>query len=374
MGWREDNIALVERHFRLEEKGDSPAVLDDMADPPEYVVPALSAGVIATREEIAQIHRYLYDAFTPLRVITEQLTVAEDRVAAQVLVGGVHTGEFFEVAPTGKEIYFHVCSVFEIADGKITRETVYSDPGEFARLATGSDAALEIEFQTTHGAATDATVDAWELKAARRALRNLKTLLHGEPMRELLAEQIVAADARAQEILAGSNGEFRECRVDVTVKGLSATQFAQSMTSKMPLLAAGTPAQAAEVATSWVYPAHPEHYVVPPYMGIVETLGGFPTRVRIILTDDLPPFVTSCADDSYPTKMGFRAELDDGSVFAWLLHEFRDTEAAGDIVLRVLFPATAPDVYFDEHAEHFAVEFRNWIRAAAADIAAADQG
>ncbi|WP_432182399.1 ester cyclase [Streptomyces sp. NBC_00063] len=139
MGWREDNVALVERHFRLEEVGDSAAVLDDMVDPPEYVVPALTSGIVATREEISEIHRNLYSAFTPLRVITEQLTVEEDRVAAQVLVGGVHSGEFLGVAPTGKEIYFHVCSVFEIANGKITRESVYSDTGEFIRLAAEPD-------------------------------------------------------------------------------------------------------------------------------------------------------------------------------------------------------------------------------------------
>jgi hypothetical protein len=243
-------------------------------------------------------------------------------------------------------------------------------------------AEIEIQFQTAHGPASEATVDAWELKAARRALRNLKTLLYGERMRQLLQEQMAEADRRVKEILAVSHGEFRECRVDVIVKGLTATQFIEAMASALKGLM-GTPSETVEVGPK-LLSSHPEHYVftqalIPPYQGIVETIGGLPTRLKTVVPpdvspDDLPAFVASAASDAYPIKQPSRIELDDGTVMAWLLHQYRDTEAGCEIILRVWWPAAAPDIFFDEHAQHFAVEFRNFIRMAAADLATSSAG
>jgi hypothetical protein len=241
-------------------------------------------------------------------------------------------------------------------------------------------AEIEIQFQTAHGPASEATVDAWELKAARRALNNLKTLLYGERMRQLLKEQMAESDARVKEIVAASNGVFRECRVDVTVKGLTATQFAEAISRTLASLskaATGTPAEQVERTTT-LLSSHPEHYVLPPYTGInpgiVETIGGHPTRLKTLPPDDLPAFVTSAESDSYPIKQPARVELDDGTVMGWLLHQYRDTEAGCEFILRVWWPAAAPDIFFEEHAQHFAVEFRNFIRMAAADLATSSAG
>ncbi len=59
--------------------------------------------------------------------------------------------------------------------------------------AAGVATEVEIQFQTAHCKANEATVDAWRLKAARRALRNLKMLLPGEAMLQLLKELISEA-------------------------------------------------------------------------------------------------------------------------------------------------------------------------------------
>jgi hypothetical protein len=106
---------------------------------------------------------------------------------------------------------------------------------------------------------------------------------------------------------------------------------------------------------------HPEHYIPNPFpgsMGIIETLGAMPTRLRIVPTEDVPDFVSATADDAYPIKTPVRAELADGTLFAWIFHEFRDTPEGGDIILRVWWPDAAPEVFFEEHAQHFSVEFR----------------
>jgi hypothetical protein len=234
----------------------------------------------------------------------------------------------------------------------------------------GHSSSLRFKYRTSAGVFGDEAVDGWELKAARRALKNLKTLLHAEPMRELLRDQIEAADRRCKEIVAASKGEFRECRTDINVEGFSATQMMQGMSLVMQLAAQGGKAMD-EYLINFGYPMHPEHYVAPPYqgIGIVETLGGMPTRMRVVPLQlkDLPAFVQALAEESYPYKSGARAELDDGTVWAWLLHEFRDTDTGSDLILRVLWPAAAPEAYFDDHSEHFAIEFRNIIKSLASE-------
>jgi hypothetical protein len=225
-----------------------------------------------------------------------------------------------------------------------------------------------LHFRTSFGTVGEETVDSWELKASRRALMNLKTLLRGQPMRDLLSEQIAAADRYYASLLASSGGKLRECRVDISVEGLSAAAFLQWFAGAIVM----DPEVAAVIR---VFPAHPEHYTTPapPQLGIVEMIGDHIARVHMALVDPatLPPSVTELADETYPLKMGFTCTLEDGTAFAYLLNEFRDNAGGCDIILRVMFPAAAPDALVDGHSEHFCIEFGHWLRAASADVAEA---
>ena len=44
-------------------------------------------------------------------------------------------------------------------------------------------------------------VDSWELKSSHRALKNLKTLLAGQPMLDLIKNQIEEADIYYKDII-----------------------------------------------------------------------------------------------------------------------------------------------------------------------------
>ena len=119
-----------------------------------------------------------------------------------------------------------------------------------------------------------------------------------------------------------------------------------------------------EMALQRLLRAHPEHYMIPPYEeGIVEVIGEHMARLRIVVTDKVPSWVLEYGDPAYPFKKPTVGELDDGTVLFYILHEFRDTEKGCDLILRLLFPEAAPQVFFDEHAEHLAVEFRSGLRA-----------
>jgi hypothetical protein len=232
-----------------------------------------------------------------------------------------------------------------------------------------------VSFKTHLGPAGEAEVDAWELEAARRAVLNLKTLLHDQPMMELLKPQMDAADASIKNDLAKSKGEWRLCRVDGRAEGLTSEKFFGWMMANMRPVAPGSGATPEERLAACLkgYAHHPEHYVVPPgKMGIVETMGGMPTRmeVRPGPLENAPQFVKDDHDPSYTQGLYGHALLEDGTIPNYAYHQFRDTDGGCDFILRVWFPASADRLYGDQHAQHFAIEFRNFMHQAASELAA----
>lgn len=207
----------------------------------------------------------------------------------------------------------------------------------------------------------ESAVDRWELEAARRALKNLKSVAGGRVMMDLLAEQIEAGDRFQKGLVEASGGAYRESRTGFTVRGLSGTDLAAWFQ--------GQAATGRFQDKTLLLNAHPEHYVEPPDYtgGMVETIGGHLTRFTVSVARELPPRVAAFLDPSYPvTLMNALLGLDDGTPFAYCLHQARDTGTGADVVVRVVYPSAAPDSMIEGHCEHLAIEFRSWIRNAAA--------
>lgn len=222
---------------------------------------------------------------------------------------------------------------------------------------------LSLEYTHPNGQAVSSNdVDSWELKASRRALKNLKTLLAGQPMLDLLAPQIEKSDAYYKAVIAKSNGEYKESRIDLKAKGLKVAHFMDWWKEWMGELS--NPEIKQKTFLDTMVPAHPEHYALPPYpSGIVETIGEHIARVQIKPIFDPPAFVRAYGDPSYQPLSAI-GTLDDGSVLFYILQELRDCAEGSEFRLRLLFPAAAPQVFFNEHAEHLAVEFRSFITSA----------
>lgn len=220
---------------------------------------------------------------------------------------------------------------------------------------------VTVEVRTMGRTADESVVDQWELKAARRALRNLKSVAGGQVMMDLLAEQIEAGDRFHHDLIAASGGGYRESRTAFAVRGLGGTELAEWFQ--------GQAATGRFQDKALLLNAHPEHYVEPPQYpgGMVETIGGHLTRFRVSVAGELPAPVAAYLDPAYPvTLMNAELTLDDGTPFAYCLHQARDTETGADVVVRVVYPAAAPDSMIEGHCEHLAIEFRSWIRNAAA--------
>ncbi|KAG0317324.1 hypothetical protein BGZ99_006360 [Dissophora globulifera] len=222
---------------------------------------------------------------------------------------------------------------------------------------------LSIKYSRPNGQTVESNqVDSWELKASRRALRNLKTLLAGQPMLDLLQNQIEVANAYFKDIIERSNGQYGESRIDLQAKGITLAQFMEWW--KVWMVELQKPELKQKVFLDTMVPAHPEHYALPSVGGgIVETIGEHVARVHIQPCVNPPDFVRAYGDPTYQ-QLPAIGTLDDGSVLFYILQEVRDSEEGCDFRLRLLFPAAAPQVFFDEHAEHLAVEFRSFIGTA----------
>lgn len=205
-------------------------------------------------------------------------------------------------------------------------------------------------------------VDSWELFASRRALRNLKCLISQPAMLSLLEPQIRQADAYYHSLLVASKGRYRECRTDLHVKGISMEEMVGTRKRWLHV-----PRE--QMARELLLPAHPEHYATAPYDsdedGIVEVIGEHVARLRVKTTSDVPEWVMAYGDPAYPIKKPTVLELwNSGEVLSYIMHEFRNTKDGSDLILRLLLPEKAPEVFFREHAEHLAIEFRSAVTMA----------
>jgi hypothetical protein len=226
-----------------------------------------------------------------------------------------------------------------------------------------SSSPLSLQYSWKNGQTVENNeVDSWELKASRRALKNLKTLLAGQQMLDLLKDQIEEADVYYKEIIEKSNGEYKESRIDLSAKGITLAQFMAWW--KVWMMELQSPEIKRQVFLDTMVPAHPEHYTLPTTGGgIVETIGEHVARVRIEPCLNPPEFVKAHGDPSF-LQLPAIGYLNDGSILFYILQEIKDSEEGCDFRLRLLFPSAAPQVFFDEHAEHLAVEFRSFIHTA----------
>lgn len=238
---------------------------------------------------------------------------------------------------------------------------------------------VELSVETVQGHADDARLDQWELEASRRILGNLRTLLYGQPMLDLLGEQLDEHDRIFRGYWEASDNQWTECHVLVQAKGLSLQEALPAIASSMAAMgdggANGFEAKR-EAVESVIFPIHPEHYGVLEGVGGVETMGGIPCRSLLSRTaaEDVPDFVAAKKDDSYALSNIGRGTLIDGTPHTWVLQQFKNIEGGSEFDLHVWYPAACPPEYVEEHGQHFPLELRGLLRIAAAKKQAAAAG
>ncbi|KAJ6185359.1 hypothetical protein N7519_006660 [Penicillium mononematosum] len=201
-----------------------------------------------------------------------------------------------------------------------------------------------IKFKLNGVSKSGADVDNFELQACYRALDNLRSLLFQAPMLDLLKGQIEEGNRYFESLIRESRGEFRECRTFMKVSGVSATEL-RTICKRWQL---SKPLD--EMARMFIFPTHPENYVV-------MHSPGAPTR-----TERFPKWMARQREDEYEMVEYLVAKLDSGNKFFYILNEFMDTADGCKIKLRTFFPSASPWSLISQHSEHLAVEFRNLVQ------------
>jgi steroid delta-isomerase-like uncharacterized protein len=139
----EQNAEMIRRHFRLEEQGDSDAVLAEMADEPVYIIPGLFGDdtdgktdvrlVHRGKDAIRAIHDALFGAFEELHIDVRTLITDGSYGCAEIDVHGVLAGPFDGVEGPGCYVHIQHVAIFSFSDGKIASESIYYDRREVMR-------------------------------------------------------------------------------------------------------------------------------------------------------------------------------------------------------------------------------------------------
>jgi uncharacterized protein (TIGR02246 family) len=117
---RDEMLALMQRRRAAWEAHDPAALAATHAE--KGVVVSPTGGVLEGRAEIERIYRLWFSAFSNVRFVDDDVLIDGDRVAQIARVAGTHTGDFFGLPPTGRQVEVQVALVMKIADGAVVEE------------------------------------------------------------------------------------------------------------------------------------------------------------------------------------------------------------------------------------------------------------
>ncbi|MGV9971569.1 hypothetical protein [Nocardia beijingensis] len=200
------------------------------------------------------------------------------------------------------------------------------------------------------------------LDAQRSTLTSMKTRLGHAGVYAALKRDLEISERMTRTGVALSRGRTGHAVTRLEVPGYSAERFAAWFSDLT-----ATNAETDMVA------ACPDHYLLRGLpdgrQEVVETTGGSPLATRFLVDYGRTEALTILADPGYPQQIAGQALLDDGLVIGGVRHQFLDRHGTMEALLTVQFPASLPTRFIREHRWHLAVEFGNWIIAAASTAA-----
>jgi uncharacterized protein len=225
-----------------------------------------------------------------------------------------------------------------------------------------SPTATQCVVELVSGPTTEGGIEAFELAHARTVLAQLKALIGREGLLELLSERIDEGVDFLRDMARKSNGELKPVTTVLAVEGFKATPFLHWLDRQFD-------------NESVMLAAEPDHFVIAPNpdatVTIVEQLGSLVSLIKLPAYDGAATWDASVVSELLPEseyqfrRLG-RMTLTDGTLVGRMLTQFGDTAQGFNASLTAYLPAACPEETFEHHRQHLAVEFRNWILAAAA--------
>ena len=117
----EQNRAIARRWMNELWQKNNKAAFDELLAP-DFTFNYAAPGVTSDREGYKQTVNGVHIGFPSIDFTTEEMIAEGDKVVAYWKGRGVHKGEFWGVAPTGKQVTMEGISIIEIGNGKIVKE------------------------------------------------------------------------------------------------------------------------------------------------------------------------------------------------------------------------------------------------------------
>ena len=208
-----------------------------------------------------------------------------------------------------------------------------------------------------HQRISDTDIRGLELDRARHALAYLKGKLGNDAMRALLDDDLRTMQAKVRGWVEASEGAWQSASVALVVPGPSAQAFQRWYVDAM------ANAREAELRAG-----HPEHFVSHPLSNqveVVENIGETELPWRVFYRSLPEDFAFPMPwDRSYALHYGMEILDADGLRVGFSMRQSRDADDGLHLNFTTHLPRAAPRELVRRHLNHFAIEFRNWTRAA----------
>jgi len=130
---RDEILALLQRRRDAWDARDAAALAATHAE--KGVVISPTGGVLEGRDEIERVYRLWISAFTGITFSVDEVLIDGDRAVQIARLSGTHAGEFFGLAPTGRQVEVQVALVYRVADGAIVEERrIYDFTGVLVKV------------------------------------------------------------------------------------------------------------------------------------------------------------------------------------------------------------------------------------------------
>lgn len=197
-----------------------------------------------------------------------------------------------------------------------------------------------------------------DVESLRDALGRRKAKLGHSGIEHRLARDIHWSTQAARITAKASRGRRSLSVIELVVSRGSATGFVEWFNQRTD-----TDDELAMLA------AHPEHYLFRTgsdgRQEVWETNGGSPLAARFFIDYDDTSSLRTPPSPEYPIQVAGVARLSDGLAIGGVRHQFRDEGDGFRALLTVEFPAVSLPTILRDHRWHLAIEFSNWIEAAA---------
>ena len=118
------NLATVEAHFHSEAANEVDEALKLYTDDIVWEAPARNL-IFQGKEDVGNNYRKIFASIRDIEFRNLQRFATEDRVVDDSILTFVITQEVFLPLPVGQEVEMRLAHIFEMRDGKISKEIAY---------------------------------------------------------------------------------------------------------------------------------------------------------------------------------------------------------------------------------------------------------